>query len=354
MNTLPFQLVLSAVEPLGESSSFLEDGLDKQVLNDAIRIAWKNGLYYAFLKRYLDSGHRLPPHEHSRWEAQYHGIVGLQASLDALADTSQSVGIEFLVIKNIQTIEHVPRDLDIFVRDSDRGAFLERLRSEGFEFVYNDGSEISLARPGSMRVDVYSRIHYLGRDFLDEAYLFRSRAAIRLHQREVPGLEPEAAFLLNSAHAMFGHGAVTLLDFLDFRSLQARATTPHRFRGRAASFDWAGVYDLWSQRLAELQAGVLGQRIPVAFPHHLESRFVLDAISRLDGHVLGLRERAALRLSLLWDRLLFAAESSGVEEALRSSAVARSLANSAGHRIRFMRGDRKSTLRALKRVREET
>src|SRR5437879_10531812 len=188
--------------------------------------AWKHGLYCAFLKTSLACGHRLPAHERARWEAQYHGIVGLQASLDALADTSQSVGIEFLVIKNIQTIEHVPRDLDIFVRDSDRGAFLERLRSEGFEFVYNDGSEISLARPGSMRVDVYSRIHYLGRDFLDEAYLFRSRAAIRLHQREVTGLEPEAASLLNSAHAMFGHGAITLLDFLEFRRLNGRETPP--------------------------------------------------------------------------------------------------------------------------------
>src|SRR5207245_9865430 len=116
----------------------------------------------------------------------------------------------------------------------------------------------------------------------------------------------------------------------------------------------AGLSHRRSQWLADMPARVLGQRIPVAFPHHLESRFVLDAISRLDGHVLGRRERAALRLSLLWDRLLFAAESSGVEEGLRSSAVARSLANSAGHRIRFMRGDRKSTLRALKRVREET
>jgi Uncharacterised nucleotidyltransferase len=354
MNPHPFWILLATVDSPDGPPDFRGTDLDPERLARVITLARANGLYYPFLKRYLAAGGRVPSNETSRWGSVYRAIGGLRSSLDALAEASRVTGIEYLVIKNVQTIEHVPRDLDIFLREADRAAFLEGLRSAGFEFAYNDGSEISLARPGSMRVDVYSRIHYLARDFLDESYLFRSRAATRLHGHEVPGLEPEAAFLLNSAHAIFGHGAITLLDFLDFRNLQALSGVPNQFRDRAASFDWAGVYDLWWQRLADLQVRVFEQRIPTEFPQPLEGRFVLEAVSRLNGHVLGLRERAALRLSLLWDRLLFAAEASGVEEGLRSSALARSLANSAGHRIRFMRGDRKSTLRALKRVREET
>ena len=348
MNPLPFQLVLSAAEPLRESSSLFEDGFDKQVLTDAIGIAWKNGLYYAFLKRYLDTGHRLPPDEHARWEAQYHGIVGMQASLDALADTSQSVGIEFLLIKNIQTIEHVPRDLDIFVLDSDRGAFLDRLRSEGFEFVYNDGSEISLARPGSMRVDVYSRLHYLGKDFLDAPYLFDSMATTQIHGRSAPGLAPEAAFLVNSIHGIFGHGAITLLDFLDLCNLRRENDDSH-FRNRAASFGWAGVYDIWAERLAGLNADVFQRHIRVEFPHRIDSRFVLQAAAQLDGTEFTSRDRVALRASLAWDRLVLLAETTGIQDRLVRSSLARELANAAGHRLRSFRGDRKNYLRAIKR-----
>ena len=349
MNPLPFQLVLSAAESLGESSSLFEDGFDKQVLTDAIGIAWKNGLYYAFLKRYLDTGHRLPPDEHARWEAQYHGIVGLQASLDALADTSQSGGIEFLVIKDIQTIEHVPRDLDIFVRDSDRGAFLERLREEGFEFVYNDGSEISLARRGSMRVDVYSRIHYLGKDFVDAPYLFDSMTATRIHERDIPGLSFEAAFLVNSVHGIFGHGAISLLDFLDLRNLQVRGKDNGGFRDRAVSFGWGGVYDLWAERLAGLNEDMFRRHIPVEFPHRIDSRFVLQAAAQLDGTEFTSRDRVALRASLAWDRLVLIAETTGIQDRLVRSSLARGLANAAGHRLRSFRGDRKNYLRAIKR-----
>jgi len=349
VNPLPFQLVLSAVEPLGEDSSFPEDGIDPDVFNDAIRIAWKNGLYYAFLKRYLDSGHRLPPNEHVRWEAQYHGIVGLQASLDALADTSQSAGIEFLLIKNIQTIEHVPRDLDIFVRESDRAVFLDRLREEGFEFVYNDGSEISLARPGSMRVDVYSRIHYLGKDFVDAPYLFDSMTATRIHERDIPGLSFEAAFLVNSVHGIFGHGAISLLDFLDLCNLQVRGKDDSGFRDRAVSFGWAGVYDLWAERLAGLNADVFQRHIPVEFPHRIDSRFVLQAAAQLDGTEFTSRDRVALRASLAWDRLVLLAETTGIQDRLVRSSLARGLANAAGHRLRTLRGDRKNYLRAIKR-----
>lgn len=328
-----------------------ENGWGTKVVEEALRIARANGLYYTFVGRWTRAGGSLPDAAKTRWSAELHSIETFRSSLDALEDVAGSSGLEYIMIKSAQTLEHVPRDIDIFVREADRAAFLESLKSRGFGFVYNDGGEISLARPGAMRVDVYSRIHYLGRDFLDEAFLFRSRMETPVHDRKVPGLLPEAAFLLNSVHGIFGHGAITLLDLLDLRNLRMLAEG-ERFRDRAEKFGWARVYDLWSARLASLEAQMYSRHVPVPFPQRLESRFVINAVASLNGHDLGLRGQMLLRLSLLWDRALFVSEAHGFQNALGRSALARAIANSAGHRIRFMRGDRKSTVRALKRVRE--
>jgi len=346
-------LLLSTVDSgglVGESTK--PDQVDPRTLEAALDLAKVNGLHYAFVQSWIAVGGQLPEREASRRAGDRRAIAGLQSSIDILNDVSQELGIDYAVIKDVQTIDHVPRDLDIFVPEADRKSFLEGLLSRGYAFVYNDGAEVALGRPRSMRIDVYSRIHYLGRDFLDEAYLLGASAAEERHGRTYPGLTPEAAFLLDSIHGIFGHGAISLLDFLELRNLRIRAGDDGRLRVRAATFGWAGVYDLWRQRLSVLSTRVFIQRIPTEFPNRIDARFLLEAVGQLDGDRFTSRDRIALRASVAWDRIILLGETTGIQDRLVRSALVRSLANAAGHRLRTFRGDRKNGLRAIKRARE--
>jgi len=244
------------------------------------------------------------------------------------------------VIKNVSALEHAPRDVDVFVPEAERPVLLDALRARGLGTVYDDGAELSLGAAGLARIDVYSRLRYLGRDFLSPAYIVASRSPVRSLGIEHPSLTPEASLLLNSAHGLFGHGSLTLLDLLDLLALLGRTSGDASSR-RAAGFGWGRTFDLWLGRIDGLAREVLERRHPVPFPNRHGRRFLLQAAKALDGGPLDPKEQAAFRLSLFWDDLEFLTEGSGAARVLRRSALATDLANVAGHRIRLLRGDRK-------------
>lgn len=339
MNPDAFALLLSTVDPAsaGEPVPAADDALLREVCD----LARANGLYFAFVRRLEASDIDLPPGESARWAEELRAHERYRRTLELLRAASEHSRIEYAVIKNVWTIEHVPRDVDVFVPESDVAGFLEALGGQGFETLFDDGAEISTASSGSLRVDIYPRVHYLGRDFLSGAALAAARRTESFGGVRIPTVRADVAFALNSIHSIFGHGAITLLDFLDLRSLTIRSDDGHAGRAHAETFGWARTFDLWTEYLKRLGETVYERGIAPRFPLRHGRAFIRQAIALLDGEPLALRERIALRASLLWDDLLFASEGSGLNDGLRRSAMASSVANAAGHRLRTMRGDRK-------------
>lgn len=339
MNPDAFALLLSTVDPAYAEQTV--PAADDALLREVCDLARANGLYFAFVRRLEASDIDLPPGEGSRWAEELRAHKRYRRTLELLRAASEHSRIEYAVIKNVWTIEHVPRDVDVFVPESDVAGFLKALGGQGFEILFDDGAEISTASPGSLRVDIYPRVHYLGRDFLSGAFLAVARTTESFSAIRIPTIRADAAFALNSIHSIFGHGAITLLDFLDLRALAIRSEDGHAARAHAETFGWARTFDLWTERLERLRETVYEKGFAPTFPLRHGRAFIRRAVALLDGEPLALRERIALRASLLWDDLLFASEGSGLNDGLRRSPLASGVANAAGHRLRTMRGDRK-------------
>lgn len=312
---------------------------DSQALDATIALAKANGLYFPFMKWLIGLVGRVPPQEEKQWASELQSMSEFRDTIGILNAISDRAGIDYIIIKNSSIIEHVPRDVDILVRDQDREKLLDLLRAYGLKLVHHDKSETSLAMSGLLSVDVYTRIHYIGMDFLNEKVLWKSRMDSSTHGMHHPGLTPETAYLLNSIHGLLGHGRLTLLDFLDLIGLEKHISNPAVCRAQAVAFGWDRVFDFLTDRLKALQSRMYEQRRPVRFPHRYSKRFILRCISALDGHSPRWREKSALRLSLFWDDLVLYSENSRVGGVMKRSTIATWITNSIGHRLRSLRGD---------------
>ena len=343
MNAEAFRLLLAAAGAVSAKGSDVPRlPRDARALAVALRLAEANGLYYCLLRFLTRSGIAVPSSESARWATVLKTRERFLQTITFLNDVAERFGIDYIIIKNCSTVDHVPRDVDVLVREDERSRFMQALRESGLDIVHDDLAETSLQGNGLLRIDVYARIRYLGRDFLDGRFLWESQRAATTYGIDHPGLGPEAAYLLNSVHRLFGYGSITLLDFLDLMNLEARLDKPSWCRSQAQACGWARTYDMLTAHFQELGDRLRNESKALAFPHRFGTSFVLRCVSNLDALSLGARERAAFGISLLWDDLIFLFETSGLAEGLRRSPMSARLGNAMGHRLRSARGDRKS------------
>lgn len=348
------RIVVSAVEggPKADGLANLPEG--SPLLRAAFQVAWENGLHCAFASHWVGVGRPLPSRERVRLMAESRTMDRLRRTLAALDLVSAAAHTPYAVIKNLQTMEHAPRDVDVFVDEADCGRFVAALRAFGFDLLYDDGAELSLGAPGTLRVDLYTTIRYLDRAFLDGAFLRGARKVTSTVSRLHPSLTPEASLLVNAIHSLFGHGGASLADFLEFRGLARLVGGPARCREMAARFGWAGAFDVWSRWFADLQSRVAGpDRVP-RFPVRFGHRLTMEAAHALEDPALDPHRLRLLRASLWWDDLQFLAERTGLDKMLKRAAWVRRLVNLTGHRVRTARGDRKRKEHAAASEREET
>jgi hypothetical protein len=337
-----FWLLLSAVTEVSPDGNRTDPSpMDGRTLAAAISLAKENGLYYPLMSHLLKAGLEMPPREEARWRRELDDLARFRNTLHALNGVSSAANVEYTVIKDCQNVAQIPRDVDVYVTEDQREAFIDALLSQGFHMAYNDDAETSLVMDNLLRVDLYSRIHYLGRDFVSDSFLRDSRTTTSTLGVSHPGLRPEAALLLNSAHGLFGHAALTLADFLDLRTLQREISDLDVCRTWASASGWGTTFALWIAYLQHLESRTFRARDPVRFPCRHGRRLVMQCISALDGPRLRSRERLLLEASLIWDGVVSYAEQSGLDNAVRRSGIAVHAANIAGHWIKASRGDRK-------------
>lgn len=314
---------------------------NSRALTAAFRLARSNGLNYTLLSFLTRLGIALPPSEIARWASVLEARRKFLGTIRFLNEVAERSGLEYIMIKDCSTVDHVPRDVDVLVRGDERSWFLHALLESGMDIVHDGPAETSLQGNGLMRIDVYARIRYFGRDFLDVGFLWKSQRTATTCGIGHPGLSPEAAYLLNSVHGLFGHRRLTLLDFLDLMNLEARVADLSRCRSEAQACGWGRTFDFLRARYLELQSQVQNGSKMFAFPHRFETRFVLRCLSNLDDPSLGVWGRMAFGMSLAWDDVMFLIETSGLGERLKHSSFGSRLGNAMGHRLRAARGDRK-------------
>ncbi len=350
LNSRAFWLLLSALDSELHNEKELEQNLEEnaEALDAAITLAKPNGLYFPFMKWLIRKRIKVPSKEDKSWASELQSMSEFKNTIGVLNEILQNAGLEYILIKNGNIIEHVPRDVDILVHEQDRDQLIDLFRANGLKLLYNGWSETSLVKAGLMRIDIYTRIHYIGMNFLDENYLWESCKINSEHGMTYPSLTLEADYLLNSIHGLLGHQGITLLDFLNLSSLERRLSNLVGCRNQAVISGWGNVFDLWTDRLQMLRSKIYEQHLPIKFPLKHDRRFILRCVSALDRRTLRRRERLVFGLSLLWGDLVFLSENSRIANTLRQYRIATKVMNSIGHRLMSIRGDMKSLSPVLK------
>jgi len=231
-------LVFSVVDPQYPDSIQLQKiGQDRKLFPKAVKLAEKNGLYYYFIDRLRELNVELPLLDRKRWKEEGQKLSGFKETITLLNNMSQKSKIDYAVIKACTTIPHVPRDVDIFVSPGKKKETIEALENEGLKCVHSDNIETTLLKGEYIHLDVYTRICYFAVDCMDEQFLLDSLVKNEIFGMEYPGVSNEANFLLTILHSLFGHGSMTLLDFLHIRHSGKTLVTLSRLENTPMSID---------------------------------------------------------------------------------------------------------------------
>lgn len=313
---------------------------NKKLFNSLVKTAEINGLYYYFIHRLKELDVDLPFLDLKRWQEELKKLGEFKNTIELLNKASYDAGIDFAIIKACNSIPHIPRDIDIFIRHEDRIQMIEALENKGFRSVQSGSTETSL-KGRNIKIDIYTEICYVTIEFMDGEFLLNSIVEDKVFGVTYPSLSADPHFLLLLVHSIFGHRSMTLLDFLHLKTLRKEVRI-ERIREYAYEKGWGQVFDLMIERWNRLYEDYYDEKSTVFFPYLFEQKFVLNCISMIDDLELNRRKKLFLYLSLVQDRLIFQLKDSFIYNILKSFETTRNLINTLTAYVKVLRGDKKS------------
>lgn len=315
-----------------DSVEFIEK---KDISDSLINLAKSSGLFYHILPTLntLDSNISTNLIEKKH-------ISKFKNTINILNKASKSSGIRYILIKDVNTITHVPRDVDIFVRQKDREKFLRALSRHGLKCEHADGIETTFISKFSLPIDIYTKIIYFGHEFIDEDLLFNSRIEKKMFNVSFPGLDKETDFLLTILHSIFGHRSLSILDFLHLKNLKEDLSTD-LCENYAESMNWRNVFIMALEELISIEKKIDDDE-EIDFPYIFSFNFMMEAVKSVLGEDLTKKKKLFIIFSLLIDGMKIKVENSVFYGILRKSDKIRKFLLLIGYKSRSIRGDRYS------------
>ncbi|MFC2058321.1 hypothetical protein ACFLTS_01570 [Chloroflexota bacterium] len=339
----PLAVVLSIVDPeYPEDADFEALTQDRKLLAKAIKLAARNGLNYLFFQRLRELNEELSLVYAERFEEEEQNLNIFMETISLLDDVLQSHGIDYIVIKECSTLPNIPRDVDIFIPQYKKDELIKAFETKCMKCVHSDDIETTLVGEGYLSLDVYTRICYFGVDCIDEAFLLNSCCINEVCKVKYPGLQGEADLLLTVVHSLFGHGRMTLLDFLNLKTLKRNVKDPGFCREYAIKHGWGEVFDSVMRQVDSLYEKMYQRREIIRFPYSFGQDFMVRCAYTMAGFKPGRFGKMVLYVSFAWDSIIIRTQGSLLYNVLRSIKPVRKIINSLGYLIRYMRGDRYS------------
>ena len=344
MNELdPMEIVLSVVYPEHPNNIHVEEIVkNRDLLKAAIKLAKRNGLYYYFILKLKESNQNLSfsNKEQERWDGELQKLSALKKTFTFLNDMQTHHGIDYILIKACTKIPHVPRDVDILVRSEDRDKIYDLFEREGIQTIYSNPVETAFGKEGYIKLDIYSKIQYIGVDFIDSEFLWNSKVEDRMFGIEFPSLNDEANFLLLLVHSIFGHRSMTLLDFLHMKSLMSNIQDINMCREYAYEKSWGAVFNMGLERLESICKTIYKDGEIVSFPYLFDRKFMLKCIASIDGLEMKKCERVFFHISLGLKRLTCELVKSPFYDSLMTFNTGRKIFNSFAYFVGARCGNR--------------
>ena len=314
---------------------------DRKEYNQVVYFAQKNGLYYKFVTGVTSGSSQIHNLDTEQWTITSERIGDCKQTIEFLDGVCNRYGIDFVLIKLFNTIQHVPNDIDIFVNRNDRKRLIHALEENGMEPLYSSVTETKL-EGDYVKTDIYTQVRHLGMDFLDDDLVWSSKTQNEFFGVEYPALNSNADLLMLIPHHILVHKRMTLLDFLHLRNRIREADTAW-CRDYAYERGWGRLFDLMLDHVSSLEQKIYEENEYVEFPYVFDTRFVLRCISESNGPNVNYYNKPFLYMSFYLQDLMYRTEGTYPYRFLRSVPLARRTVNSISSLLKVLRGDRKSS-----------
>jgi hypothetical protein len=338
----PLKILLSVVDPSGKNTIPPEEWInDKKVFQPAMELAVKNGLHYKFISTLLEKGHALPWYNPEKWSEDQENITKISSTIALLEKVLPENHIDYIIIKIFNTVPHSPNDIDLFVKNNDREKVLSILEANGMKPLHSSIAETKMI--GSYaKTDIYTEISYLGIEFLDKDFLLGSGTENSFFGKKYPALNNESDLLMLVPHYLFGHGRITLLDFLHLKNRIAHSDIEF-CRSYAKQKGWLYIFDATMDLIKTLDKKIESDDIDVQFPYRFNRIFITKCIAELPQLHMNRTEKLFLHGSFLLEDIVYSLENTFLYKIVKSISPLRNLINSVSAFFKTMRGDRKSS-----------
>jgi len=298
-----------------------------------------NGLYYAVAQTIKQLG--IPLLKPERFSLELKQIAEIKTTIEILNSISSEYGVKYILIKDINNVQNVARDVDILIHKADWDIMKNALFERGFTIIHDNPAEISFEARGCRRVDIYNGISYFHKDFIRSNRLWGSIEIHTTHGVSHPGLSCSLSLLVNSIHGIFGHPYLSLLDYISFlRSISDKTIVDNSIK-IANELGWSRLFERWIERIQVFNDRIEKQGRFLRFPVRNGISFTLDCVTMIEDIDFASRAKFAMAINLIWDDLLFVANKSGIGPRFKSSMILPIMTNRLGHSLRLLRGDSK-------------
>lgn len=340
-NYKPIHILLSMIDPSFEHNIDISKRLkDERIFSQTMRLAKDNGLYYQFIKQ-LNKDEILKL-DKRYWKKEKERLSDYKKTINLLNSLKKN-NITYAVVKDSSQIPHIPRDVDIFVPDAEKEKAIKNLKKEGLECEESSNVETVLKKGENIKVDVYTKIGYFGHEFLEGDFLLHSIKENELFGIKYNDLNHETNFLLMIAHSLFGHGSITLLDFLHLRKLRNMISDPQKCKKYAVERNWGFAYDNFLKKIDSLSEMIYEDHQSVKFPYTFNIRFRLNCLKKIDDLNFGYKRKSLLYISFTLDKLLSGKlQNTYLYDTIKSIDPLRKTINEISHNIKNKRGDKMS------------
>jgi len=343
MNKLdPMKVVLSVVDPEYPNQVNLEEIMGKKdLLKFAIKLAERNGLYYYFINKLREQNVDILLEE-KHWNEKERRLSDLKETIALLNEVSKEQGINYILIKDCNTVPHIPRDVDIFIRAEEKEDMIKALDKYGMRCEHSGSIETTLLGEAYLPIDLYTKIVYFGNEFLDEGFLFNSIEEKEMFGIRYPGLNNEAEFMLTLLHSLFGHRCLTLLDFLHLKQIKNSKLDIKLCKNYARTAKWENVFLLALEEFNLIHKEIYMGNRKITFPYLFNIKFVMKCVQQINRISLSQSDKFRIYFSLFLDGAKLKLEGSMFYNMVRGCTPLRKALLSVGYRSRSMRGDKYS------------
>jgi len=328
---------------VGNFENFNYRDFNQSVINSVLSYSEKNGLKFlvlTLLNKIKFDDRPVQSIIECEFSQEADKSEKFSKTIHFLSTLPKDHGLHYILVKSFDSTKHIPNDVDIFIRNEDRLKVIKHLSLNGMNCQQSSVAETKL-EGRYMNIDLYTRINYLGIDFVDADLLWNSVIQKKFMDVSYPGLNPEADLLMLIPHSMFGHRRMTLLDFLHFRTLRQNANIPF-CREYATRHGWGYTFDVFIQLLDTLEDDILVKKVKIRFPFNYPKKILLDSINHTKGIQFGLKNYFFFTLSYWMEGIMYSLEDSMIYNIVKSNKLLRNFFNSTCSFFKKRRGDIKS------------